>query len=506
MVAYRWFFFSSPSPPQSAALPPKRRPVVRSSALFALALVAAALVAPANAVTWQVPSECPTIQAGVDSAAVGDTVLVACDTYYEHNIIMKSGVCLTSETGEADCVTIDGQYQGRVIYCLEVDDAASIVGFTITGGLATGAAAQDSVGGGIYCEDSSPTLANCTFLDNSATLVGGGLFCGVEAISAFTHRALWHDPDPPSLVRSGPTITDCTFSGNSSQGGGGAFCYQGSPTLTHCTFSGNTAERGGGVYCAGDATSLLDCTLFGNQADDLAGGLYLSAWSSATATDCAFLHNTSAKHGGAVVVEQYSSPTFTGVTFTRNVSVWTGGAVRCESGSTSFDHVEFRTNTAGGAGGGLRCSGSASATLTNVTFYDNVSASGSGLYCGDGSSATLANCIIAFGGETTSAVRCGGTASAALSACNVYGNGGGDWVDCIAGQGTVNGNFSADPLFCCAELGDLTLYADSPCAPGNHPDGGDWGLIGAWGVGCSATGVAESAQETSWGAIKAMFR
>ena len=186
--------------------------------------------------------------------------------------------------------------------------------------------------------------------------------------------------------------------------------------------------------------------------------------------------------------------------------MWSGGAVRCENSSPSFDHVEFRTNTAGGTGGGVSCRGSTSATLTNATFYDNVSASGSGLYCTEQSSATLTNCIIAFGGESSSAVECGGAGSAALSCSNVYGNGGGDWVDCIAGQGTVNGNFSADPLFCRAELGDLTLYANSPCLPGNHPDGGDWGLIGAWGAGCPATGIAENTEQTSWGMIKAMFR
>ncbi|MBN2564427.1 MAG: right-handed parallel beta-helix repeat-containing protein [Candidatus Eisenbacteria bacterium] len=459
-----------------------------------------------SAATWHVPSECPTIQAGVDSAAVGDTVRVACDTYYEHDIIMKSGVCLTSETGESGCVTIDAQRMGRVIYCLDVDDAASIVGFTITGGLATGTAVQDSVGGGIYCEDSSPTLANCTLLENDAALAGGGLFCGMDVSTSLTNRTLWRGGDALPPVRSGPTVTDCTFSGNSSPGGGGAFCYQYSPTLTRCMFSGNSAELGGAMYCATDGTSFVDCTFFGNQADVSAGALYFSAWSSATVTDCAFLHNTSARHGGAVRSEQSASPTFSGVTFTRNVSVWSGGAVLCEDGSPSFDHVEFSTNTAGGAGGGIRCGLSASATITNATFYDNVAAHGSGLYCGDSSSATLANCIIAFGGETTSAVQCGGTASIVISASDVYGNGGGDWVDCIAGQGSVTGNFSADPLFCSAELGDLSLNEDSPCLPGNHPDGGDWGLIGDWGVGCPATGIAENAHETSWGMIKEMFR
>ncbi len=65
----------------------------------------------------------------------------------------------------------------------------------------------------------------------------------------------------------------------------------------------------------------------------------------------------------------------------------------------------------------------------------------------------------------------------------------------------MNGNFSADPLFC----GDLnpdepyTLHTESPCAPENNPE---CGLIGAWGVACGLTAI----EPVSWGSVKAMFR
>ena len=53
-----------------------------------LAVVCAA-VTPLSARTWLIPLDTPTIQAGIDSAAVLDTVFVACGTYAEHGISMK---------------------------------------------------------------------------------------------------------------------------------------------------------------------------------------------------------------------------------------------------------------------------------------------------------------------------------------------------------------------------------------------------------------------------------
>lgn len=90
---------------------------------------------------------------------------------------------------------------------------------------------------------------------------------------------------------------------------------------------------------------------------------------------------------------------------------------------------------------------------------------------------------------------------ATLTCCDVFGNQDGDWVDCLAGQLGLEGNFAADPRFCDLNEGGLTLDSSSPCLPGNHPQGEECGLIGAFGPGCGTTPV----RATTWGAIKSAF-
>ena len=69
----------------------------------------------------------------------------------------------------------------------------------------------------------------------------------------------------------------------------------------------------------------------------------------------------------------------------------------------------------------------------------------------------------------------------------------------VAWQYGVEGNISADPLFCDPGGDDFRLQEGSPCGPDYNPD---CGLIGAWPVGCGGT----PSEATSWGALKALFR
>jgi len=64
----------------------------------------------------------------------------------------------------------------------------------------------------------------------------------------------------------------------------------------------------------------------------------------------------------------------------------------------------------------------------------------------------------------------------------VYGNAGGNWVGCLAGQEGIDGNISADPLLCNVAAEHYGLADESsPCAPANTDC---LELIGAINVYC----------------------
>ncbi|MCK4547914.1 MAG: C10 family peptidase [Candidatus Eisenbacteria sp.] len=166
-----------------------------------------------------------------------------------------------------------------------------------------------------------------------------------------------------------------------------------------------------------------------------------------------------------------------------------GAAVYCDGSSPLIARCIFRDNTATQSGGGVYCTGASSPWLLQCTFFGNgAEGEGAGVACDNGSTPNLDHSIVAFSTDGE-AVYCDGGATASLQCCDIHGNAGGDWVGCIASQYGTNGNFDSDPLFCNAANGNLAVFEDSPCARDNS--GEDCGMIGALGVGCTGTPVAE---------------
>jgi hypothetical protein len=383
-------------------------------------LIAAGLATAGDAAsrTWHVEpdgsGDAPTIAAAIDSAAAADTVLVACGTYAEHGIEMKSGVVLRSATGFPDCATIDAERAARVLTCSEADSTTVIEGFTLTGGHP-----PDHGGGAVYCWRSAPTIVRCDLVDNLVTTItakGGALRSDIST----------------------PVLIDCVIARNRAPYGGAIFSvFARGPTLTRCAFEDNVAdEAGGALYLHMTSPDLSDTT--------------------PVITDCVFTGNR-APEGGAVYVWRNSVPKFVDCTFAGNEAD-VGGAVGCRDAA----HLTFEGCTLDGNG-------------------SDGSALGAAMWVGNYSSVSLRRTIVAFhsGGEAFACER--GTATLACS--DVHGTEGGDFVGCILGQLGVDGNFSQDPLFCDRAHGDYRLHPDSPCLPGNHPDGASCGLIGAHPAG-----------------------
>src|SRR6185437_15007351 len=130
---------------------------LRTAFLCTFSLLPTALLAQS---TIHVGSNQPftTIQAGIDAAATGDTVLVDPGTYNEHIDFKGKAITVTS-SGGASVTSIDGGNKPGVATVLFVNaetSASVISGFTIRGGGNTIYSGRSN--GGIYVGEASPII------------------------------------------------------------------------------------------------------------------------------------------------------------------------------------------------------------------------------------------------------------------------------------------------------------------------------------------------------------
>ena len=222
-----------------------------------------------------VPADHSTIQAGIDAAIDGDTVLVQPGTYDEHtdfngkNIVVGS---LFLTTGDAsyisNTVITGGDYKVyRVVYFAGGEDSTAVLsGFTIT---------KDSTYfGGIECDaGSGPTLMNLIVSSNTALLsFAGGITC---------------------KNGSSPTLVNIAIRGNEGDFGGGIFCQNSRMKLVNVTISDNSASiMGGGIWCYNSKMNLVNVTIVWNTSPDKGGGIYYGGESEMTLVNTIVCNNS----------------------------------------------------------------------------------------------------------------------------------------------------------------------------------------------------------------------
>ena len=152
--------------------------------VFALPIIWLCSCLIASSADLRVPADHPSIQAALDRAQAGDTVLVSAGSYHEH-IQLKDGVCLRSEgddspgaqeyggrrplkRAEQTIIDAQGSTKGAVVAGAE---GATLDGFTITG---LGHVNHHLPGHAhaVECRNCSATIINNIIRDNGSTGIG----------------------------------------------------------------------------------------------------------------------------------------------------------------------------------------------------------------------------------------------------------------------------------------------------------------------------------------------
>ncbi len=412
-----------------------------SPRLFRFLVIFAPLFSPALATAsiWNVPGDAATIQGGINLASQGDTVLVGPGTWSGGgNVNLSFGgvdLVLLSSAGR-DVTTINCGSSSRALVFQSGESAAAVVqGFTIRDGAA-------DTGGGMLIDEASPIVRDCRFVSCFATYHGGAA---------------------DLQITSAPRFEDCVFDSNSTSGAyhtGGAVQLLDDGSFVRCSFSDNQSEGIGGAIRMLDADYItFEEGTFGRNTGTDGGALAIQSSLTTDFESCTFIENYTSSAGGALLLGP-GQHTFTECLFDQNSSVY-GGVARISLGDAYLQNCTVARTTSD--------STSAALWITNA-----------------GSEIHLYNSII-YGSVLGAALKCTNYADVTPVCSNLFGNAGGNWdQSCGAGEDTLNGNFSLDPLFCDPDNGDFRLDADSPCldAPG-------CGLVGAFGQGCGqVSGVA----------------
>jgi len=229
------------------------------------------------------PADFNNIQAAIDDANDGDTIIVAEGQYNES--INYHGKALTLKNAEQGSPpTIEGH--------VDMGSDATISGFTITGG---GAGA----GGGIYCIGSNVEISENIIVWNTADPgYGGGLYCKGSNIivrdNIIKHNYVG-EGGPEGIYASGSNILieGNIVSENYACGGGEGILIEGSNSIIRNNIIAWNDEADG-IKCAYSSNILLDRnTIVGNSYSGIR-----SLRSDVTVTNCIVWGNSTYGYPG----------------------------------------------------------------------------------------------------------------------------------------------------------------------------------------------------------------
>jgi hypothetical protein len=447
-----------------------------------------------------VPGDQPTIQAGINTALGGDTVLVADGLYYENISFLGKAITVAShflvdgDTSHIFNTVIDGSQPedpdfGSVVSFTYGEDTTSILcGFTITGGTGTYLndpyAGEMRYGGGIAIMNSGAKIMNNHIAYNSLSYPGltdgGGIDAGdilsnewvVILNNKISHNEVISDAPStlPYMCGSGGIgiycnarvvgneITHNMVTGNNiGAAGGGAvfstmegyprqlFLYDNNISFNRVV-SGSLNHRAdaGGVVIYGEHPGVVAGNrISGNEIS--ANYLCAGAGLKLTLTELSLsVENNIIDHNF------YSSGEF----------AWGGGVIINGGAARLTGNLIYKNRAAQGGGVYIMLTNGCSVLTNNTIVADTAELEGGGLYVRDDACAEVVNGIIwdnvADEGEQVYVFS--GTAD--ISYSDIQGTA--PWP----GESNIN----TYPSFSDPEADDYCLWDDSPCIDAGNPD------------------------------------
>ncbi len=275
----------------------------KAAVVFITLIVAASTTARTITVDDDSPADFNNIQAAIDDANDGDTIIVADGTYTgdgNRDIDFKGKtITLRSANGPENCIidcngTSDDPHRGFYFHTNE--DANSILaGFNIKNGYApmNGIIVMppEPAGGAICCLESSPTLTDCIITGNTAqervlSASGAGIYCR-DANMVIANCIIKGNGKVPNWMHDS-VGTAC---------GGGICLSGGCVKIVNCTIRNNGAFMGGGLSCDGSQLSVLNCNIDENGAG-AGGGVFLGGY--ALLSNCRITNNQASGSGGGI--------------------------------------------------------------------------------------------------------------------------------------------------------------------------------------------------------------
>lgn len=260
--------------------------------------------------------------------------------------------------------------------------AAVLDGFTLSNGYIP----APNHGGGMYNNNVSPTIQNCTFSNNYAGKEGGAIY-NLNAHPTITNctfsnnKAGEEDYGKGGAIAnfySNPTVSNCLFTDNKvgygtlTNGGGGMYNGWSNPIVTNCKFTGNQGYTGGGIYNHESSPQFSNTYFSGNSCSYVGGGVYNSGDGSTPGyTNCSFTGNN-APNGGGASNAGYTLVSFNNCLFYGNESISNGGF---------------------GKGGGIYNEHSV-CNITNCTIVGNTASLNGGAVSSEGLFKFIRDCLV----------------------------------------------------------------------------------------------------------------